>query len=126
MVRGIKLGQMYQIKYRNYKHDPFPLVIFLNDYDSKFQNFHAINLHYLIPSFREYFVKYILKINDPRIKSKKAPILTLEMVRKIIPELSLAYRNYKAEEIKVIEQISHRRWISYLSIDKRKVNLKKK
>jgi len=125
IVRGIKLGQMYQIKYKNFKHDPFPLVIFLNTYDSKFQNFNAINLHYLVPQFREYFVKYILKLNDPRIKADKLPILTLAMAEKIIPNLSMAYRNYKAEEIKVIEQISHKRWITYLSIDKRKINLRK-
>jgi len=125
IVRGIKLGQMYQIKYKNYQHDPFPLVIFLNSYDSKFQNFNAINLHYLIPVFREFFVKQILKINGPRIKSGKMPILTFEMVRKIIPELSLAYRNYKAEEIKVIEEVSYKRWLSYLEIDKRNIRLQK-
>lgn len=125
MVRGVQLGQMYQIKYRNWHHDPFPLVIFLNTYDSKYQNFNAINLHYLPLPFREFFIKQVLRINAPRINSDKSPILTLEMVQKILPQLSIAYRNYKAEEIKVIEKISHNRWLSYLEIDKRKIHLKK-
>ncbi|RLC45925.1 MAG: hypothetical protein DRH57_07075 [Candidatus Cloacimonadota bacterium] len=121
LVRGIYLGQLYQIQYRNYKHDPFPLAIFLNSYDSTHQNFQAINLHYFDRSFREYFIKTILRINNPRIKSGKPPILSSQMVTKLIPQLSMAYRNYKAEEIKVVEKISHRRWVSYLSIDKRTI-----
>jgi len=121
LVRGIYLGQMYQIKYRNYKHDPFPLAIFLNSYDGTHQNFQAINLHYFDRAFREYFVKTILRINNPRIKSGKPPVLSSQMVTKLIPRLSMAYRNYKAEEIKVVEKISHRRWISYLSIDQRTI-----
>jgi len=125
IVRGVQLGQMYQIKYREYKHDPFPLVIFLNTYDEKFQNFNAINLHYLVPQFRHYFVKHILQLNAPRIKSNKSPILTMPMVEKILPFLGIAYRNYKAESIKVIEKISHHRWESYLEIDKRNIRLKK-
>ena len=52
-VRGIYLGTMYQIKYRNYQHDPFPLALFLNTYDGVHQNFQAINLHYFIPEFRQ-------------------------------------------------------------------------
>ena len=125
LVRGIYLGQMYQIKYRNYKHDPFPLAIFLNTYDKKYQNFQAINLHYFVPAFREFFVKYILKLNKPRIDNDKPPIVTLDMVKKIIPDLGMAFRHYKAEEIKVIEKISPNRWLSYLEIDKRNIKLKK-
>ena len=121
LVRGIYLGSMYQIKYRNYKHDPFPLAIFLNAYDDKHQNFHAINLHYLIPQFRNHFVKQILKMNKPRIMKKKEPILTMDMVKKMIPDLGVAFRNYKAEEIKVIEKINHHRWITYLQVDDRKI-----
>lgn len=124
LVRGIQLGHMYQIKYRNFKHDPFPLALFLNTYDGTHQNFQAINLHYMVPQFREHFVKRILTLNKPRIVADKSPILTMDMVKKIIPNLGLAFRHYKAEEIKVIEKISSRRWISYLQIDKRKVNLK--
>ena len=125
LVRGVQLGQMYQIKYKDFQHDPFPLVIFLNTYDGTHQNFNAINLHYLVPQFRQYFVKHILKLNSPRIKSDKSPILTMPMVEKIIPDLGIAYRNYKAESIKVIEKISHTRWESYLEIDKRNIRLKK-
>lgn len=124
MVRGIQLGTMYQIKYKNYKHDPFPLAIFLNSYDSVHQNFQAINLHYFIPPFREFFVKHILKLNKPRILANQAPILTLDMIKPIIPDLGMAYRNYKAEEIKVIEKISDSRWETYLQIDRRTVKYK--
>lgn len=124
LVRGIYLGQLYQIQYRNYNHDPFPLAIFLNSYDNTHQNFQAINLHYFPFSFREYFIKTILKINNPRIKSGKPPILTPQMTTKLIPQLSMAYRNYKAEEIKVVEKVSHRRWLSYLAIDRRTINRK--
>lgn len=122
-VRGIYLGSMYQIKYKNFQHDPFPLALFLNTYDERYQNFQAINIHYFVPSFREYFVDKILKLNNPRLSQKKEPILTMQMVNKIIPNLSIAFRNYKAEEIKVVEKISHTRWKSYLKIDKRKVVL---
>ena len=122
LVRGIYLGQLYQIKYRNYQHDPFPLAIFLNTYDGTHQNFQAINLHYFPFAFREYFLKTILKINNPRIKTGKPPILNYQMTTKLIPKLSVAYRNYKAEEIKVVEKVSYRRWLSYLAIDKRTVS----
>ena len=125
MVRGIQLGQMYQIQYKAYKHDPYPLAIFLNTYDEIHQNFNAVNLHYFVPQFREYFVKQIIKFNSPRIKSDKDPILTMPMVEKIIPNLGIAYRNYKAEKIKVIEKISHHRWLTYLEIDKRNIRIKK-
>lgn len=123
MVRGIYLGTMYQIKYKNYQHDPFPLAIFLNTYDSSHQNFQAINLHYFVPQFREYFIEQILRMNKPRIMSNQEPILTMQMVNKLIPNLGIAFRNYKATEIKVIEKINHTRWKTYLEIDKRRVNL---
>lgn len=121
MVRGIYLGNMYQIKYKNYQHDPFPLAIFLNTYDEAHQNFQAINLHYFMPTFRDFFVDKILKINKPRISTGKDPILTLELAKQMIPVLGLAFRNYKATEIKVIERISHTRWKTYLQIDHRQV-----
>lgn len=122
-VRGIYLGSMYQIKYRNYQHDPFPLALFLNTYDAKHQNFQAINLHYFIPRFREYFVDRVIKLNKPRIIKNQNPILTTDLVKKLVPDLGIAFRNYKAEEIKVIEKINHTRWKTYLQIDKRKVVL---
>jgi hypothetical protein len=122
LVRGIYLGSMYQIKYKKFKHDPFPLAIFLNTYDTKHQNFHAINLHYFIPQFREYFVDRVLDINKPRISQNQEPILTMQMVNKLIPDIGLAFRNYKAEEIRIIEKINHNRWKTYLQIDSRKVN----
>lgn len=121
-VRGIYLGSMYQIKYKNYQHDPFPLAIFLNTYDSRYQNFQAINLHYFTPSYRDYFVDQILKLNKPRIIKGQEPILTVDMVNKLVPSLGIAFRHYKAEEIKVIEKINHTRWKTYLQIDHRKVN----
>ena len=124
-VRGIYLGSMYQIKYRNYQHDPFPLALFLNTYDNTHQNFQAINLHYFVPHFRHYFIDKILQLNKPRIATKKPPILTMDMVKTIIPNLGIAFRNYKAEEIKVIEKINHSRWKTYLEIDKRNVKIKK-
>lgn len=124
-VRGIYLGSMYQIKYRNYQHDPFPLALFLNTYDSNHQNFHAINLHYFVPEFREYFIDKVLQINKPRIVSDKQPILTMDIVKHIIPNLGLAFRSYKAEEIKVIEKINYSRWKTYLDIDQRRINIKK-
>lgn len=117
LVRGVTLGAMYQIQYRSYRHDPFPLALFLNSFDQKHQNFQAINLHYLMPSFREFFISKVLSMNSPRIASDKLPILTLDMVKQIIPDLGLAYRNYKAEEIKVIERIHHTRWNTYMKID---------
>lgn len=120
-VRGIYLGSIYQIKYRAYKHDPFPLALFLNTYDSTHQNFQAINLHYFIPQYREYFVDQVLRINKPRIMNKMEPIFTMEMANKLMPNLGVAFRNYKAEEIKVIEKISHARWKTYLQIDDRKL-----
>lgn len=122
LVRGIYLGSMYQIKYKNFKHDPFPLAIFLNTYDGVHNNFQAINLHYFIPQFREYFVDKILDINKPRLSNDQEPILTFQMATKLIPDLGLAFRNYKAEEIRVIEKINHSRWKTYLKIDNRKVN----
>jgi hypothetical protein len=121
LVRGIYLGSMYQIKYRLYKHDPFPLALFLNSYDDKHQNFQAINLHYFVPQFRNYFVQQVLKLNKPRIVQNKEPILTLPLAEKLIPDLGLAFRNYRAEGIKVIEKISPQRWITYLQTDDRKV-----
>lgn len=123
-VRGIYLGAMYQIKYRNYQHDPFPLALFLNTYDGVHQNFQAINLHYFIPEFRTYFIDRVLTMNKPRIVQGQDPILTLPMVRMLIPDLGLAFRNYKATEIKVIEKINYTRWKTYLEIDKRKVKFK--
>lgn len=122
-VRGIYLGSMYQIKYKAFQHDPFPLAIFLNTYDDTHQNFQAINLHYFVPQFRDYFVDRILGLNKPRIVKGQEPILTSQMVNKLIPNLGIAFRNYKAEEIKVIEKINHTRWKTYLKIDKRKVTL---
>ena len=124
-VRGIYLGSMYQIKYKNYQHDPFPLALFLNTYDYKHQNFQAMNLHYFVPQFRHYFIDKVLQLNKPRIATKKPPILTMDMVKTIIPNLGIAFRNYKAEEIKVIEKINHSRWKTYLEIDKRNVRIKK-
>jgi hypothetical protein len=124
-VRGIYLGSMYQIKYRNYQHDPFPLALFLNTYDGTHQNFQAINLHYFVPQFRKYFIDKILTMNKPRIVAEKPPILTMEMVNKLVPSLGMAYRSYKAEEIKVIEKINHSRWKTYLEIDNRNIRLKK-
>lgn len=121
VVRGIHLGTMYQIKYRNYQHDPFPLALFLNTYDSIHQNFQAINLHYFIPEFRKYFIDQILQINKPRIMNNHPPILNIQMVNKLIPNLGIAFRNYKAEEIKVIEKINFSRWKTYLDIDNRRV-----
>ena len=121
-VRGITLGAMYQIQYKGFKHDKFPLAIFLNKYDSKHQNFQAINLHYFSKAYRTYFVDQILKMNQPRIAAKQVPIVTLDMVKKILPKVGMALRNYKAEEIRVIEQISHTRWTTYLEIDKRVVD----
>jgi hypothetical protein len=94
----------------------------LNTYDTKHQNFHAINLHYFIPQFREYFVDRVLDINKPRISQNQEPILTMQMVNKLIPDIGLAFRNYKAEEIRIIEKINHNRWKTYLQIDSRKVN----
>ncbi len=120
-VRGIYLGSMYQIRYRNYQHDPFPLAIFLNTYDAQHQNFQAINLHYFVPQFRKYFVEQIITLNKPRIIAGQEPILTLQMTNKLIPHLGIAFRNYKASEIKVVEKINPSRWQTYLEIDKRKV-----
>jgi len=123
LVRGIYLGSMYQIKYKNFKHDPFPLALFLNTYDSQHQNFQAINLHYFIPRFRMYFVNRILALNKPRILKNQEPILTSQMVKALIPNLGTAFRNYKAEEMRVIEKINHNRWKTYLEIDSRSVVL---
>jgi hypothetical protein len=123
LVRGIYLGSMYQIKYRNYQHDPFPLALFLNTYEGTHQNFQAINLHYFVPQFRDYFIDKIISMNKPRIMKKQEPILTMQMVNKVIPNLSIAFRNYRAEEIKVIEKINYTRWKTYLQIDNRKVVL---
>jgi len=125
MVRGIYLGNMYQIKYRNYHHDPFPLALFLNTYDEAHQNFQAINLHYFLPQFRDYFIDRVLTLNKPRLVSEQEPILTLSMAQQLMPSLGLAFRNYKATEIKVIEKISHQRWKTYLQIDHRRVNFNK-
>jgi len=122
-VRGVYLGSMYQIKYKNFKHDPFPLAIFLNTYDQRHQNFQAINLHYFIRTFRDHFVDQILRLNKPRIVKNQDPILTLQIVKKIIPDLGIAFRHYKAEEIKIIEQVHHTRWKTYLQIDNRSVIL---
>lgn len=124
-VRGIYLGSMYQIKYKNYQHDPFPLALFLNTYDGTHQNFQAINLHYFLPQFRDYFIDKIIAMNKPRIVSNQEPILTMDMVNKLIPDLGMAFRNYKAEEIKVIEKINYSRWKTYLQIDNRNIRLKK-
>lgn len=121
LVRGIYLGSMYQIKYKKFQHDPFPLAIFLNTYDGFHQNFQAINLHYFIPQFREHFVDQVLRINQPRIAKNQEPILTYQMVTKLIPSLGIAFRNYRAEEIRVIEKINHSRWKTYLQIDNRKI-----
>lgn len=121
LVRGIYLGSMYQIKYKHYHRDPFPLAIFLNTYDMQHHNFHAINLHYFVPQFREYFVEKILELNKPRIVRNEEPILTYQMVTKLIPNLGTAYRNYKASEIRVIEKINHSRWKTYLQIDNRNI-----
>jgi len=121
LVRGIYLGSMYQIKYRNYKHDPFPLALFLNTYDDEHQNFQAINLHYFIPTYRNYFIEQVLKMNKPRILKDQEPILTLPMVKRLVPDLGVAFRNYRAEGIKVIEKINPNRWVTYLQVDDRKV-----
>ncbi len=123
LVRGIYLGSMYQIKYKNFQHDPFPLAIFLNTYDNTHQNFQAINLHYFTPTYRNFFVDQILKVNKPRIMKGLSPILTVGMVNKLVPNLGIAFRHYKAEEIKVIEKINFSRWKTYLQIDNRKINL---
>ena len=52
-----------------------------------------------------------------------SPILTVDMVNKLVPNLGIAFRHYKAEEIKVIEKINFSRWKTYLQIDNRKINL---
>jgi hypothetical protein len=122
IIKGITLGEMYQIRYLQYHHDPFPLVIFLNSYDDKHQNFNAVNLHYFIPPFRKKFIEFILRMNQPRLSMKKQPIFTYDMCKRILPETSIAYRNYKAKYIKVVEKINVKRWNFYLDIDKRKVN----
>jgi len=121
LVMGIYLGELYQIKYLNYEHDPFPLALFLNSYDKRHENFHAINLHYLKYSFRDYFLKTVLYFNKTRINNKKDPIVVYDFVKKIIPTPSICYRNYKARYIRVIEKINHHRWLSYLKIDLRSV-----
>lgn len=121
LIRGINLGTLYQIQYKNYQHDPFPLAFFLNQYDSKHGNFQAINLHYFIPSFREHFLKQVLQINKPRIASNKPIILTMDIVKKLVPDLGIALRNYKGSKIKVIEPISHTRWLTYLKIESKKI-----
>ena len=99
------------------------VLIFLNTYDNIHQNFQAINLHYFTPTYRNFFVDQILKVNKPRIMKGLSPILTVGMVNKLVPNLGIAFRHYKAEEIKVIEKINFSRWKTYLQIDNRKINL---
>jgi len=121
MVKGVYLGEMYYMKYRNFEHDPFPLAIFLNTFDNQHHNFHAINLHYLTRSMRTFVVNAILKANKARIQARKNPIVTYDLVKKILPTPHIAYRNYKAKHIKLIEKIDHHRWQTYIRIDDRKV-----
>jgi len=124
LIRGIELGNMYQIQYKKYKHDPYPLVIFLNDYDHNHQNFQAINLHYLQIPLRKVLIETILKVNSNRIKQKKSMIVTMDILNNIIPMIHIVLRNYKASEIKVIEKINISQWKTHLEIDKHLISYK--
>jgi len=118
-IHGLEIGKMYSISYRFYQHDPFPLAIFLNAFDEEHLNFKVINLHYLPFEFRRFLIQRILLANKARINVGKEPIVTTKFIKQYIPDLSLCYRCYKIEGIKILEKISPQRWTTYLSIDKR-------
>lgn len=118
---GIQLGNLYQIQYMRYEQDPYPLALFINDFDSMHSNFFAFNLHYVRPKVRFHILQSLYAFNKNRINSNQAPIVMASFIYKIAPEARMALRQYKVGYIKMIEKVSPNRWLEYVKIDERSI-----
>lgn len=107
--RNIVLGGMHRIRYKFHKHDPEPLVIFLNEVKTNIDVVPGVNLHYLIKREANLVVKLIKFFNSPRLARGQAPALIWEMVNKF-PLRYLPYRLYKIPGIRPIEYIPVLSW----------------
>ena len=98
----LKAGQIYLMKYFNYKHDKEPLVLVLYhgldrnpDISKKKEILHGINLNYLTDKLTDQLVDIIVQIATKQIKSKDAYMLYHNQLKHKIPNvIAKAYRTY--------------------------------
>jgi hypothetical protein len=102
-----KTGNIYLVRYREYKHDPTPLILVL--YPGHFADFHsakpmelmhAINLNYLKSALSEGVYKMIALIVTKQLSGRDTHALYHDYIKNNLhPVIRHAYRTYNPAKI---------------------------
>jgi len=110
---GLILGGLYHMEYLNYQHDPKPLALFLNKFDTVHGNFRAFNLHYVPIKAQVDIILRILYINGGAIKAGKPLVVTYDVLKPLFKHRAnyIPFRNYKPQFIKNARYVPLREWV---------------
>ena len=111
---GLVLGGLYHMEYQNFQHDPKPLALILNKFDSVHGNFRAFNLHYVPIKAQVDIVLRILYVNGGAIKNGKPLIVTYDVLRPLFKHRAnyVPFRNYKKYFIRNARYVPLRQWVN--------------
>jgi len=113
---GLILGGLYHIDYSNYQHDPSPLALILNKFDTVHGNFRAFNLHYIPLKAQMDIILRILYLNGGTIRAGKPLRIEYEMLKPLFKARAnyTPFRYYKPYFIKNPKYVPVRQWVNHV------------
>lgn len=111
---GLVLGSLYHIEYLNYQHDPKPLALILNRFDTVHGNFRAFNLHYVPLKAQMDIILRILYINGGAIKNGKPLVITYDVLKPLFRHRAdyVPFRNYKPYFVRNARYVPVSNWVN--------------
>lgn len=100
----VQRGYIYRIAYREYKHDPFPLILVLYADEDKV---HALNLNYLSNRLTNQVINMITDVATKRISGDNAYGFYHRHLKRFLPAvIKYCYRTYFTSKITSPKKIS--------------------
>ena len=100
----VQRGYIYRIAYREYKHDPFPLILVLYADEDKV---HALNLNYLSNRLTNQVINMITDVATKRISGDNAYGFYHRHLKRFLPVvIKYCYRTYFTSKITSPKKIS--------------------
>lgn len=100
----IERGYIYRIAYREYKHDPFPLILVLYADDNKI---HALNLNYLSNRLTNQLIGLITDVATKKVAADNAYSFYHRHLKRFLPAvIKICYRTYFIKKVSSPKKIS--------------------
>lgn len=111
---GMTLGALIHLEYANFQHDPKPLALIMNNFDTVHGNFRALNLHYVSLKAQMDIILRVLYINAGAIRNGKSLLMTWDLLKPIFKHRAdyVPYRYYKPWAVKNPRYIPVNQWVN--------------